>query len=41
MKIKKEIKELFSKSIIVSTDDMNKFKQKEIKKKKRPIKNTW
>ena len=39
VKIKREIEELFFKPIIVSVDDMNKFEQKDIKKK-RPIKNT-
>ena len=39
VKIKREIEELFFKPIIVSADDMNKFEQKDIKKK-RPIKNT-
>ena len=32
LKIKREIEELFSKPIIVSVDDMDKFKEKEIKK---------
>ena len=40
VKIKIQIEELFFKPIIVSIDDMDKFKQKEIKKK-RSIKNTW
>ena len=40
VKIKREMEELFFKPIIVSTDDMDKFEQKEMKKK-RPIKNTW
>ena len=39
VKIKREIEELFLKPIILSTDDMNKFEQKEMKKI-RPIKNT-
>ena len=34
------MEELFFKPIIVSTDDMNKFEQKEMKQK-RPTKNTW
>lgn len=38
MKIKREIEELCSKSIIASTNDMNKFKQREIKKKNDPLK---
>ena len=40
VKIKREIKELFFKPIIVSTDDMDNFEQKEMKKI-RPIKITW
>ena len=40
VKIKRKIQELFSKSIIVSIDDMDKFEQKEMKTI-RPIKNTW
>ena len=32
LKIKREIEELFFKPIIVSVDDMDKFKEKEIKK---------
>ena len=40
VKIKRQMEELFFKPIIVSIDDMDKFKQKEIKKK-RSIKNTW
>ena len=40
VKIKREIEELFFKPIIVSTDDMDQLKQKEMKKI-RPIKNTW
>ena len=40
VKIKREIEELFFKPIMVSTDDMDELKQKEIKKI-RPIKNTW
>ena len=39
VKIKREIEELFLKPFILSTDDMNKFEQKEMKKI-RPIKNT-
>ena len=39
VKIKREIEELFFKLITVSIDDMDKFEQKEMKKK-RPIKNT-
>ena len=31
-KIKREIEELFLKTIVLSTDDMDKFEQKEIKK---------
>ena len=38
--IKREIEELFFKPVIVSTDDMDKFEQKEMGKI-RPIKNTW
>ena len=33
LKIKTEIEELFFKSIIVSIDDMDRFEQKEMKKK--------
>ena len=40
VKVKREILELFSKPIIVSTDEMDKFEQQEMKKI-RPIKNTW
>ena len=40
VKIKRDIEELFFKPIIVSIDDIDKFKQKEMKKV-RPIKNTW
>ena len=40
VKIKGEIEEVFFKPIMVSTDDMDKFEQKEMKKI-RPIKNTW
>ena len=40
VKIKREIEELFFKPIIVSTDDMDELKQKEMKKI-RSIKNTW
>ena len=39
VKIKREIEELFFKLIIVSVDDMDRFKKKEMKKI-RPIKNT-
>ena len=39
VKVKREILELFSKPIIVSTDEMDKFEQQEMKKI-RPIKNT-
>ena len=39
-KIKKEIEELVLKPIIVSIDDMDKFEEKQMKKK-RPIKTTW
>ena len=38
VKIKREIKELFLKPIIMSSDDMDKFEQKEMKKI-RPVKN--
>ena len=40
VKIKREIKELFFKSIMVSIGDMDKFEQKEMKKI-RLIKITW
>ena len=40
LKIKKEMRKLFSKLIIVSIDNINKFEQKEMKKIK-SIKNTW
>ena len=40
VKIKREMEELLFKLITVSFDDMEKFKRKEMKKK-RPIKNTW
>ena len=40
VKIKREIEKLFFKPIIVSLDDMDTFKRKEIKKI-RPIKSTW
>ena len=40
LKIKKEIEELFCKSIIVSKDDMDEFQQKEMKKT-RHVKITW
>ena len=40
LKIKKEIEEFFLKSIIVSKVDMDRFGQKEMKKK-RPVTNTW
>ena len=40
VKIKREIEELFFKPIIMSIDDMGKFEQNEMKKK-RPIRNTW
>ena len=40
VKVKRQILELFSKPIIVSTDEMDKFEQQEMKKI-RPIKNTW
>ena len=39
-KIKRELEELFFKPIIVSTDEMHIFEQKEMKKI-RSIKNTW
>ena len=39
-KAKRERKEIFFKPIIVSIDDMDRFEEKEIKKK-RHIKNTW
>ena len=38
-KIKREIKELFFKPVMLSTDDMDKFEEREIKKIM-PIKNT-
>ena len=40
IKIKSEIEELFSKPMIVSIDDMGKFEQNEMKKK-RPVEQTW
>ena len=40
VKNEKEIEGLFFKPIIVSTDDIDKFKEKEMKKV-RPIKSTW
>ena len=40
VKIKRKMEELLFKLITVSFDDMEKFKRKEMKKK-RPIKNTW
>ena len=40
VKIKREIEELFFKPIIVSTDKMDMFEQKEMKKVK-PTKNIW
>ena len=40
IKLKKVIEELFFKPVIVSIDDMDRFEQKEIKKK-RPIRITW
>ena len=40
VKIKREIEELFIKSIVLSIDDMDRFEKKEMKKI-RPIKNTW
>ena len=40
VKIEKEIENLFFKPIIVFIDDMDKFKEKEMKKI-RPVKNTW
>ena len=40
LKIKREIEELFFKALMVSTDDIDKFERKEMKKF-RPIKNTW
>ena len=40
VRIKREIEELFLKLIILAIDDMDKFEQKKMKKK-RPIKNTW
>ena len=40
VKTKKEIKVLFFKPIIVSTDEMDKFEQKEMNRI-RPIKNIW
>ena len=41
LKVKREIEELFFKTIIVSIDDMDKFEQKKFKKFKKAIKNTW
>ena len=40
VKIKREIKELFFKPIIVTTDDMDRLEKKEMKKI-RPIKKIW
>ena len=40
IKIKSEIKELFSKPMLVPIDDMGKFEQNEMKKK-RPIEQIW
>ena len=40
IKIKREIEELFIKSIFVSIEDMKRFEKKEMKKIK-PVKNTW
>ena len=40
VKIKREIEQLFFKSIIVFIDDIDKFEEKEMKKI-RPVKNTW
>ena len=40
LKIKREIEELFFKSIIVSIDDMDRFEKWEMKKIRR-VKNTW
>ena len=40
IKVKREIENVFSKPIIMSIDDMDKFEQKEMKEK-RPMKNTW
>ena len=40
VKTKTEIEELFFKPLSVSEDDMDKFEQKEMKKK-RPVKDTW
>ena len=40
IKIKREIEELFVKSIFVSIEDMKMFEKKEMKKIK-PVKNTW
>ena len=40
VKIQREIEKLFFKQIMVSIDDIDKFEQNEMKKK-RPIKNTW
>ena len=39
-KIKREIEEAFSKPIIVSIDDMDRYEKNEMKKI-RPVKNTW
>ena len=40
IKIKREIEQLFSKPIVVTIDDIDKFEKNEMKKI-RPIKNTW
>ena len=40
VKIKREIEEAFSKPIIVSIDDMDRYEKNEMKKI-RPVKNTW
>ena len=40
VKTKREIEELFFKSIIVSVNDMDNYEQKEMKKI-RSVKNTW
>ena len=41
IKIRREIKELFFKTINTSIDDMDKFEQKEMMKKRSLTKNTW
>ena len=41
IKIRREIKELFFKTINTSIDDMDKLEQKEMMKKRSLTKNTW